>query len=303
MSFPDLQFRLGISMAASWAWGVSLAVSFAILSTRGLVPFLIWGTANVAAILVYGLFIRHFPIYLQFGNNYFVILFMGIIQIFAIWINFKIMAVYTSINIAMVISIIIFICVFIWGFRFSVDSDLYQYLIMVCGLFIVILLGTLHTGINIVELTKENIQWAIFGGIGLLSGPFLDAQQLQRAKEAHSIIPFLIGSSAFGFYLALVYFAASYAEGASAILLAIIVIAVATSTLDSCVASLQHIIGPPLACFISIVALFSWRIMDTTSISEFWYMYAVARIYIVVPLLLLAIFLTKWMNKQRKNIS
>lgn len=271
-------------MAASWAWGVSLAVSFAILSERGSIPFVIWGVANVLAILVYGLFVRKFPNYLDFDKNRFVILCMGLIQIFAIWINFKIMAVYTSVTVAMAISMLLFLCVFVWGFRFSLKSDTWQYLVMIGGLALVILCGS-RVVPEAVLLTHENTQWAVIGAIGLLAGPFLDAQQLQRAKEAASIKPFIIGSGAFGFYLLLVYVASSCAAGASALLLAIIVVAVATSTLDSCVASLQHIAGNRLAIIVSIFALLSWRVLETPSIADFWFMYASARIYIVGPLI------------------
>jgi len=288
--------RLGVSMAASWAWGVSLAVSFAILVERGLTPFLIWGTANILALLVYGLFVRRFPDYLGFGSNRLVVLCMGLIQVFAIWINFKIMAVYTSVYIAMIISILLFICVFVWGFRFSLESDTWQYLIMVSGLAIVILSGT-KTSPDAVLLTNENLKWAIIGAVGLLTGPFLDAQQLQRAKTATSLKPFAISATVFGFYLALVLIAASYAAGASAILLAIIVVAIATSTLDSCVASLQHIAGNRLAIVVSLFALMSWRVMESPSISEFWFMMATARIYIVVPLILIAV----WCKHGRKT--
>lgn len=289
--------KLGFSMAASWAWGVSLAVSFAILAERGITPFLIWATGNILAIALFGVFVRTVPNYLDFSTNRVVVLCMTVIQIFAIWINFKIMAAYTSVTIAAIISVLLFLCVFRWGFRFSVDSDMWQYAMMIGGLLLVIAFGTQTTS-EYVSLTTTNIKWALFSALGLLAGPFLDAQQYQRAKAASSIKPFIIGSAAFGFYLSLVYAAYCYGVStASAILLAVIVIAVATSTLDSCVASLQHITGTRLAVVISLGALVTWWLVDNSTVSEFWFMYATARIYIVVPLILIAV----WMKKRGVN--
>ena len=73
--------KMGLSMAASWAWGVSLAVSFSILETKGFIPFAIWGFCNVSALLVFGMFTLKYPAYLNWMDNRIAKLFMFIIQI------------------------------------------------------------------------------------------------------------------------------------------------------------------------------------------------------------------------------
>jgi hypothetical protein len=277
-----MQFKLGISMAASWAWGVSLGVSFSILHEKGIIPFLIWGLFNILALTVYGLFVRKYPEYLRLKDNEIVKLAMIGIQIFSIWINVKIMAMFVGDIPASIIATIFFILTYKYGFRFSLNSDQWQYLVMVLGLILVISFGEYENPF----IAGNSINWAIWGGTGLLAGPFLDGQHFQRASKARSIKPFIIASIAFGLYLTLVYFAAYYNNGIAGILMVLIVIAVATSTLDSCIASMQYLTNNRTTVIISILALIIWPVFKTKTAVEIWSIYAIGRIYIVVPMIL-----------------
>ena len=46
--------KLGVSAAASWAWGTSLIVGMEIAQTKGLAAWGIWVTANAATLAVFG---------------------------------------------------------------------------------------------------------------------------------------------------------------------------------------------------------------------------------------------------------
>jgi len=285
-----MQYKLGISMAASWAWGISLGVSFSILQEKGVIPFLLWGTFNIIALTVYGLFIRKYPKYLNLKNNQIVKMFMLIMQIWAIWINVKIMAMFVGDIPATIIAAVFFFLTYKYGFNFSLNSDQWQYLIMIVGLILVIVLGKHENNF----VMGNNINWAIWGGIGLLTGPFIDSQHFQRASKAKSIKPFIIASIAFGLYLTLVYLAAYFNNGIAAILMALIVIAVSTSTLDSCIASLQYLTNNKLTIIISVLALIIWPIFKTRTAVEIWSIYGIGRIYIVIPLIILTVWRTKY---------
>ena len=50
--------KLGVSAAASWAWGTSLIVGMEIAQTKGLAAWGIWATANAATLAVFGALIR-----------------------------------------------------------------------------------------------------------------------------------------------------------------------------------------------------------------------------------------------------
>jgi len=284
--YSPSSFKLGISIAASWAWGISLGISFSILQTKGLIPFIIWGIFNILALPIYGIYIRKYPNYLQFTKNNLVKITMLIIQIFAIWINTKIMYDFISNPyIATVIALIVITTTLKYKFEFSLKSDQWQYLIMILGLLIVVLSGN-YVNKNII--LGNGINWALWGGICLLTGPFLDSQQFQRASKSKSIKPFIIGSISFAVYLILVLLAYIYNSGS--ILLTTIVIAVATSTIDSSVASLQYLTSDFKAGFISIAALITWPVFMTNTAAEIWSWYASGRVFIVIPLIILGVY-------------
>jgi hypothetical protein len=294
--------KMGLSMAASWAWGVSLAVSFSILETKGLIPFTIWGFCNIAALLVFGMFTLKYPTYLNWMDNRIAKLFMLVIQIFSIWINIKVLAVFTSAGIAMLCAVALCFAVSKWGFSFSVKSDIAQYLMMIIGLIMIILIGlVLGSFENKYQLlmSESYITWAIYGGIGLLSGPFLDVQQLQRAANNPAKETFVYASGFFGIYLLLVFLASFFKAGVAgwivAFLLAISIMGITTSTIDAAVAALYRITTRTKAIIISLAAISSWWVIQTPTVSDFWYLYATSRIYVVVPMILIVVMKWQWM--------
>lgn len=280
--------KLGISSAASWAWGVSLGVSFSILKTMGLYSFLPWAICNVLALFIYGVFVAKYPGYINLKDNIFIKLAMVGIQIFCIWINIKIMATYIGAGWATTVAAIVFLLTYRYKFKFSVESDQWQYLTMVGGLVLVVLTGKFN--LNVLNYQPVNANWVIPACIGLLAGPFLDGQQFQRAEEIKGVFPWFLASLAFGLYLSLVFLAFLSQGAISQVLFAIIIIAVATSTLDSCIAALQDLSGDILAIIISIIALFSWPLFATKTATQIWTWYATARIFVVVPMILFTVW-------------
>ncbi|MBW2084455.1 MAG: hypothetical protein JRI54_00265 [Deltaproteobacteria bacterium] len=295
------QFKLGISAAASWAWGVSLGVSFSILKTMGLHSFLPWAVCNILSLFIYGAFVRKYPGYIKLKNSIFIKLAMIGIQIFCIWINIRIMATYIGNGWATTVATIIFLLTYKYKFKFSVESDQWQYLAMVGGLVLVILTGKFN--LNVLNYQPVNVSWVVSACIGLMAGPFLDGQQFQRAERIKGVNPWLLASLAFGLYLSLVFFAFLSQGAISQILFAIIIIAVATSTLDSCIAALQDLSGDILAVVISVAALFSWPLFATKTATQIWTWYATARIFIVMPMILYTVWgYRRWNNGKKISI-
>jgi hypothetical protein len=289
---------LGVSMTASWAWGVSFAVGTSIISEKGILPFLIWALANSAALLLFGLFILKYPVFLSFSNFWYVKVPMVILQIFSIWINIKIMAHYTTINISIILTAIVFVLVWIYGFKASIKRNVIQFAVLVCALLTIIFIGDDPLKYNSLLITNniDYISWAIVGGIGLISGPFIDGQQHQRALLAKNINPFLIGSLFFGLYMLLVLITSYYSTGFGWLLVAITVIGLATSTLEAATSALQNLTNTKSGIIISVLALLSWEIVKSPTIADFWFWYATKRIFIVIPLCLAAI----WLSKQKR---
>jgi hypothetical protein len=285
------QIKLGISMSASWAWGISLVVGHQIIANKGLIPFAIWGIFNISALLVYGLFVLKFKEYLNVNKYKTVSIFMTIIQIFAIWVNIKAMVLYSNIYIGLILAFIVIVLTLRYKLTFSLNSDQWQYLIMTVGCFIFAFVSGFNRPDTKLGSSSDMVFWGIWGGIALVSGPFLDAQHLQRAKIAKSIRPFLIASISFGVYMIGVFVLYLATGNIVKIYITIIVLAVATSTIDSAVASLQMLYkNKYIPILISLIAFGSWYATQSQSIMKIWLTYASIRVYIVIGLILFTIW-------------
>ncbi len=295
---------VGLSMAASWAWGVSIAVSYSILSTKGLLPYFIWAICNIFALLVFGMYILKVPKYFEWMTNPVVKIFMFIIQIFSIWINIKVLVEFTNVYVAIFLSLLMCYAVYVGGFKFSVKSDVIQYTMMVTGLLIIILFGAKVESPQWL-ISDSYITWAVFGGVGLLSGPFLDMQQLQRAKYACKFETFFFGSLFFGLYMLCVYYSYytknSFGGVVVALLLGVSVIGITTSTIDSAIAALHNMMSRQKATIIALIAINSWWIVKSPSVSDFWYLYATSRIYVVIPMIVIAVVKWEWIRSINAN--
>ena len=82
-------FQLGASMTASWAWGSSLMVGMAIILERGLIPFLIWATANSLMLPFFGYMVKKYPQFEKTTMTKPFILLMTIMQFFVTWVNMQ----------------------------------------------------------------------------------------------------------------------------------------------------------------------------------------------------------------------
>lgn len=293
-------YKLGISIAASWAWGVSLGVSYDILQTMGVKTFIPWAACNTLALSVFGVFANKYPAYLKLRHALPVKAAMIGIQIFCIWINIKIMGAYVGNRWATVITIIVFVLTYLYKFPFSVESDQWQYAAMVGALLLIVLTG--NRDIRVTANLPADIKWLVPACLGLLAGPFIDGQQFQRAKETKSIKPWIIGSVGFGAYLLLVFISHSTTSHLSNVLISITIIAVATSTLDSCIASLQDLTSDTWAIVISLSALAVWPLFLSKTATQIWAWYATARIFIVIPMIAYTIREEKrWKSGKKTN--
>lgn len=279
-------FKMGISAAASWAWGVSLGVSFSILQNMGVESWLAWAAVNTIALAVFGAFVTRYPNYLRLRRNSFVNLAMVGIQVFCVWINVKIMAAYVGPMWASVAALVTFLLTYRWKLPYSVGSDQWQYAAMVGALALIFASG--RRDMSVLTSMPVNPKWLIPACVGLACGPFIDGQHFQRA-ELMAMRGWIIGSLAFGIYLSLVFLAYVTRSALASAMLAVTVIAVATSTLDSSVASLQDLIGDRWAIVVSMAAFLSWPLFESRTAVQIWTWYATGRIFVVVPMIVYAV--------------
>ena len=83
--FPD--WLLGVSFAATWTWAAAMLVGIGILESAGVIPFLIWFTANTAAIPVFGYVSRRWPGLWAQTRRLPMRVLMSVMLVFTIWFN------------------------------------------------------------------------------------------------------------------------------------------------------------------------------------------------------------------------
>jgi hypothetical protein len=293
------QWALGISAAASWAWGVSLGVSFDILRTKGLATWATWAAANTSALLVFGAFVTAFPRYLRLRRVAPIKAAMVIIQLFCIWINVRIMADFIGQWWAAFAALLTFGLTYRWRLSYSVASDRWQYAVMLGALAAVTWIG--RHGAAVPPAVPLDVRWLTPAVAGLLAGPLLDGQQFQRA-ELMTMRGWLVAGGSFAVYMALVYGAYAAHGAATTVLLAVVIVAVSTSTLDSCVASLQDLVGDRVTIALSLMAFATWRVFEHQTAIQIWSWYAMGRVFVVVPMVVFVIWEARssWKNG-RKN--
>ena len=80
-------WRVGLSMAASWSWGSSLATGIALALTFGLPAWWFWAVPNFFVIPALGLYYDRIPQLQKTIRLWPMAAFMGILQIFVLWVN------------------------------------------------------------------------------------------------------------------------------------------------------------------------------------------------------------------------
>lgn len=309
-------------MAASWSWGVSLAVGISIIITRGVVPFSIWALANIVAIPVFVYVWLKSPEFRKVLSSKPVLAAMLAIQVFAIWMNMRILkgslvggdlgtaalvSEHIAIGIVVVVSIILALVVYWGGLGISIATDRYQYALQLIGTLAIVVVALYYTGVASVDwgVSQGNLWWAVVGAAGLLSAPPLDMQQHQRVELGDGIGAGMWCAAFFGVYIVAVGLAGISLGGSatSSLLVAVVVFSIATSTLDSAYAALQELTGDiRYALGLSIACIVAWYPLSGVGIVDFWTMYATARIPIVLVLIVVSAHLSVSANWSYRDV-
>lgn len=298
--------RIGLSMAASWSWGVSAVVGVSVLHSTGVGAFLVWTVANIAAVPVFGAVAAWLPSLRPLLRARPAVLAMLAIQVFAFWMNMQgvyevgtgdsalqtstlLPAAPTTVGIVLLaVGIVGFIHQ--TGFEGSVATDKGQYVVQLGGCLAIIAAALLFgSGTPSIATTGlDGYRWAVWAGLGLLSGPFLDAQQWQRL-DAGGTSATLWAGAWFGVYMFAVGGAGAVLSETAPLLTALLLVvalAVGTSTMDSAAAALQYLADSRrVAGGIAITAILAWPLIRSVGVLGIWTIYASARVFVVAGLL------------------
>jgi hypothetical protein len=269
LAYPN--WRIGLSTAASWSWGVSLAVGMAIMHTKGLLPFIIWTIGNVLALPLFGVVRRFLPLSKYWPRFIFpIVILFFFVEFFCIILNLQGLlsgfggnvkgiesySFLTGNNVTIVvIAMALFIVWYIHkgGLKISVLTDFAQYGIQLFAVILMAAIGYFLGHQNNVEWIVVNeavngLEWAKFGFFGIITGALGTGHQWQRfsAIKEKNILPVsLWGGFLFGIYMFFVglsgYFFTPHIVLGTFFL--ITMIALASSSIDSGVAGLEYVLN------------------------------------------------------------
>ncbi|MFZ3132842.1 MAG: hypothetical protein WA125_17490 [Desulfosporosinus sp.] len=246
---PFRHVWLGLSIAASWAWGVSIIVGMQVIQQKGLGAFLIWAAANALTLLVFGFLIKKVgqktiqnimpagaqPVYKVLTLT---------IQFFSLLVNL------TAIKLAMSIlgvtwawtffAALILAIVLIKGFSGSVKGDIVQ-----LAIWMFLMVGALclaeKTSFAVAQSNIGQLQWALWGAVILFAAPIVDLQMWQRKESMRhtlSIKPFVVATIVFAIYMVFVGLFGIYNLNTPAVTAGVILF-VAGSTLLSALSAIS----------------------------------------------------------------
>lgn len=318
--------RVGVSLGASWSWGVSMIATIAFMYTYGIVPALVWVAGNILAMPLFGYIkvkIRGFEKWINFIP---LILFSLFIAVMAIIMNMQalliglgggqdVVSFYfldSSYSVPAIIffSLAIFIFIFKFGLRGSVLSDLGYYSIQIFSVILLavssIIISSFTINPSLQLINEAGIKWVFpLGLLGVITGVFTDPMMWQRFEQKENQIKLsLWGGFWFGLYMIFVVLTGLFFKPTLflGILLLIVIFALASSTIGSAIAAIQYLtkkigIGKKSGLIIALVAIITWPYLIDLGMAKIWNIYAGYRWKVVTAMILIP-FLGQYFIKE-----
>ena len=316
---PRLYYAM--SIAASWAGAGSLMNSTALANTLGVVPALIWCIFNTLACIVFGLLIWYLPTVRKVMSTKLCRTILAAFSIFQIWLAMTaindawspIIGKAAALAITYAATVVFIIILYRYGIITNILTDnggMYLIYLLVAILSVVSLAMT-KGNFNSLSLGLEwpNLSQGLYKGLLLLPGPFTypyffklidyNESNTERVSRCDITRAFIGGGIGFGIYLvfafSLIFTTISPAlEVCKAVLLS----ALAISTLSSFIYSEYAVFGRKIGLGINLFALLFWILVAPLGVMGVWTLMAESRVYLIVGMLVWALVL-----RFRKKVS
>lgn len=304
---------LGVSVAASWAWGTSLIVGMEIARQKGLGAWLIWAVANAGTLAVFGALTRTGFLARHVFDKKPIKIAALAIQVFCLVIQLNIIYKVlieigltggTSYGIASAVGIIFTGLMYRQGLRTSILTDLYQWFIAIGAIVGIIILGVLTTAENTIYPASSggDLLWGVWSACILLAGPIGDVQHWQRAEFAGRSKAFTYGALFFAAYMALVlamsYF--TFSPEMNVILL-LAVLCITSSTIDSIAVAMHEIANKRVGTCVALFICLSWGVFADIGIIELWSKAGVYRVGFAIVILSLAVYSVRKRKREAEH--
>lgn len=309
---PRLYYAL--SIAASWAGAGSLMNSTTLANTLGVVPALIWCICNTLACIVFGLLIWHLPTVRRVMSTKLCRFILAAFSIFQIWLAMTAISDAWSPIIGGLAAKIItyavataFIAVlFRHGIICNILTDnggmwlIYALVAVLSGISLFMSRGNFNS--LSLGLDWPNLSQGIYKGLLLLPGPFtypyffklLDYNDNNSENVTRCDITraFIGGGIGFGIYLVFAFsLIFTTVSPALEICKAVLLSALAISTLSSFIYSEYAVFGRRIGLGINLFALLFWILVAPLGVMGVWTLMAESRVYLIVAMLIWALVL------------
>ena len=318
---PCLYYAL--SIAASWAGAGSLMNSTALANTLGIVPALIWCVCNSIACIVFGLLIWHLPTLRKVMSTKPCRLILAAFSIFQIWLAMTavndawspIIGSAWALGVTYAASAAFIVALYRHGMITNVLTDnggmylIYILVVILSGASLVMARGNFN---NLpIGLEAPNLSEGLYKGLLLLPGPFtypyffklIDYNERNGdcVSKCDITKAFVYGGIGFGVYMAFAFpLIFTSISPALEICKALLLSALAISTLSSFIYSEYAVFGPNGGLGINLFALAFWILVAPLGVMGVWTLLAESRVYLIAAILAAAVILRL---RERKKVT
>lgn len=292
--------RLGVSAAASWAWGTSLIVGMEIAQSKGLLAWFIWATANCLTLVFFGELTRRGVLGRHVFDKLLVKWSAILVQVFCLVIQLNIInqvvlqfgaSPMVSYLIATAVGVFFTLLMYRRGLETSILTDNYQWAITMLSIVAIVAVGVWQGVPRVVYPTSatSDILWGIWSAVILMSGPIGDVQHWQRAETSGRGKAYAWAALFFAIYMGLVLVMSMFQFNAlmSAILF-IAVLGVTSSTIDSIAVALHEVANKKVGTVVALFICVFWGVFAKMGIVELWSKAGVYRVAFALLILFIA---------------
>lgn len=291
---------IGISAAASWAWGTSLVVGMQIAREKGLAAWAIWAAANSLTLALFGELARRGMVGRRVWDARPVKCAALLVQCFCLVIQMNIMfgvlqgmdmGAWTAYGAASGVGVVFTLWMYRHGLAASVKTDLWQGGAALAAILAIIGMGLCTGAPRVVfpQSSASDVLWGMWSACILFAGPVGDVQHWQRAEAAGQSRAYLAGAALFALYMALILVMAhfEFSPAMNAVLL-VAVLCVTTSTIDSIAVALHEAGGKRSGTAVALGICLFWGVFAGVGVLTLWSHAGIFRVAFALIILALA---------------
>lgn len=309
------------SICATWANAGSLLNGVSTAQKNGIIPYLLWALGNTLACIVFGLLAPRIPKLREVFTSRLMKIVMGIMCPFQCWISMNgIQTVFSDTpfgpksGIIIALAFAIFFIILLWKFGMirNVLTDDFSWTLVYALVFVVTVVALITSRGNYVPLTvgNDSIAVGIKNCLLLIPGAFLypyyfellsyNDHNSDNVGKINIQKAFVNGGLLFGVYLIFIFLMSlAVFTPALSIVKAVLVTAIAISSLSSFQYSIYIIFGKKMGLGLNILTAGLWQFLIPMGVMGAWTLMASIRVYIVSVGIICAIV---WYFTEKRHV-